>query len=212
MRIISTGKIKNLHTNNLDDFSISIGLDYQLTYTFENEWKDVTNKIVGQILKDSNGDNDKISKGLNDNLIQDAGWNWFRKTQHCNSSAYEWFYLTIDNKVEACCILYHPKNSVIDTKSISYIDYLAVAPWNRDTIIGKRKYSSLGLRLLSKCCDYIKSNHLYRYGFSLHSLPQTLPLYVKIGMIDYGKDKTKENLNYLEMTEDNTETMVKRYA
>lgn len=213
METIFTGTIQNLHTKSLDEFSIIKGLDHKLIFMFESEWKIVTNVIINKILEDSNNDMNKINKALNDNLIEDANWNWFNKISFCNSNLYEWFYLTVNNKVEACCVLYHPKNSKIDTEDISYIDYLAVAPWNRNTMLGKRKYASLGVKLLSNCCNHIKMNNFYRYGFSLHSLPQALKFYTeKLGMKDFGIDPTKENLNYLEMEEEKTEIMVGKYA
>jgi hypothetical protein len=212
LEIIGTGIIQNLHTNSLDNYSIIKGMDYAFIYKFESEWKNITNSILDIIINDAKGDNTKIKEGLDNNLIQDGGWNWFNKISFCNSDDYKWFYLTINNNVEACCIIYHPKNSKIDSKNISYIDYLAVAPWNRDTIIGKRKYASLGIKLLSTCCNHIKLSYSYRDGFSLHSLPQALPFYLKLGMKDFGIDVSKENLNYLEMEEVKTKIMVEKYA
>lgn len=207
MAIIHTAVICDLHTKQMKSLEIHQGLDMQLVLTFQKEWSDVLNVWVQDIIDQGKSLAETI-KLIEENHLSDAQWNWSNKMLACNSKEYEWFYLKIEDKVEAVCIIFHPKNSRIDTEEIFYVDFLAVAPWNRNTSYGSRQYSSLGTTLLSICSKQAKVDLSYRYGFSLHSLPQALSYYIKIGMIDYGIDTGKENLNYLEMDEENSKKLV----
>lgn len=211
MGIIHTGVICDLHTHQLKNLEVYQGLDIQLVLTFQKEWSDVLSSRLQDILDQGKSIDDTL-KLIEENQLGDAQWNWANKMLFCNAKGYEWYYLKIDDKVEAACILFHPKKSRIDTEEIFYVDYLAVAPWNRNTPYGNRQYAALGTTLLSICCKQAKVDLSYRYGFGLHSLPQALSYYTRIGMQDYGVDATKENLNYLEMDEASSEKLVADYV
>lgn len=212
LSLIFEGEIKCLLDNQMKSFQIYKGLDYSNIFSIDRKWSSYFDPIIDKIL-DTCSTDDQIRQMLNDYNISDCMWNWKNKTYHCQSDQYEWFFLLIEDNVEAVCITYHPKCSKFDQQSIIYVDFLAVAPWNRiNKYSATRKYSSLGSILLSNCCIYSKTSLSYRYGFSLHSLPQALGYYIKLGMKDFGIDANKENLNYLEMDESSSHKLVAQYV
>lgn len=211
MSVIYSGYIKDLHENQMKSFEVHKGLNVSTIVEFQQEWSLVLQERLQDIINKGKS-NEETLQMINDSHVGDVGWNWTRKILFCQSDQYEWFFVKIEEKVEAVCILLHPHNSRIDSKNIFYVDYLAVAPWNRNTSYGDRKYASLGTQLLSVCCNQTQIDLPYRNGFSLHSLPQALTYYTGIGMQDYGIDSTKENLNYLEMDEKNSEQLVVDYV
>lgn len=213
MHIVYSGTIDNLLDGETKRFDIYKGLDVQLVFAFQQEWSDVLKIRLQDIFNQANTKTQaELINMIEDNQLGDAHWDWSNKMLFCNSDKYDWFFVKIEDKVEAVCIILHPLNSKIDNENIFYVDYLAVAPWNRTTTYGDRKYASLGSRLLSICCNQSRIDLSYRCGFSLHSLPQALTYYTSIGMDDYGQDATKENLNYLEMSETNSEKLVAKYV
>lgn len=139
-------------------------------------------------------------------LIEDSHWQWNRKARVLLPPHYEWFFLEADKKIQAVMIIFHPKDSRIDKESIVYIDYLAVAPWNR-TITDRKKnnifheqyFKGLGTFVIQKANQFLGKKLKYREGFSLHSLPDAIPFYKNLGMINFGPDPTKQNLHYFEM-------------
>lgn len=212
MSVIYSGTIVNLHDGITEEFEVYKGLDMQLVLSFQREWSDVLRARLEDIILNRAKTQDELINMIEESQLGDAHWDWSRKMLSCYSDKYDWFFIKINGKVEAVCIILHPHNSKIDDKDIFYVDYLAVAPWNRNTPYGRRKYALLGTTLLSVCCNQSKVDLPYRYGFSLHSLPQSLTYYTRIGMDDYGRDIIKENLNYLEMSEENSKKLVAEYV
>lgn len=131
--------------------------------------------------------------------FQDAHWKWAEKCLALSTEDYIWFSLESSNDVETAIVIKHPHDSRFNSDAIYYIDYLAIAPWNRQNSISNRKFKGLGPMLMKEAGKYLNVQLKYREGFSLHSLPQASAFYTKIGMIDFGPDVTKQNLNYFEM-------------
>ncbi|WP_035274230.1 GNAT family N-acetyltransferase [Desulfogranum japonicum] len=129
---------------------------------------------------------------------QDSHWDWFAKSCRYSTDEYNWFFLIIDDKPQAACLTYHPKDSALSPNDIFYIEYLAVAPWNRNTGIKDRIFKGLGSILLSSVCDFACEKLNLTRRFSLHSLPQATTYYENIGMINV-PDRDKDLLKYYEM-------------
>jgi hypothetical protein len=123
------------------------------------------------------------------------------------SDEYEWFYLLSQGKPQGACVFYHPKESIIDEKDIFYIEYVAVAPWNRDTPVTNRKFKGIGTILIKCALNYAVDKLGLQYGFSLHSLSQAKNYYEKIGMINF-PEKDKDRLVYFEMPRDKSTEML----
>lgn len=129
---------------------------------------------------------------------QDSHWDWFAKSCSYRADEYNWFFLIIDDKPQGACLTYHPKDSALTPNNIFYIEYLAVAPWNRSTGIKKRIFKGIGSILLSTVCDFACSKLDLTRQFSLHSLPQAITYYENIGMINVPA-MDKDLLKYYEM-------------
>ncbi|MEN2500970.1 MAG: hypothetical protein MHMPM18_005118, partial [Marteilia pararefringens] len=133
--------------------------------------------------------------------IEDIGWNWGEKAIYYNTPDYKWFFLKAAQKIQAVLVLYHPKDSRIDGKKISYIDYLASADWNRVRPGHTPLYKNSARILMREAAKHSTNVLSYRPGFSLHSLPAAEGFYKKLGMKDLGLDAEKQNLLYLEAEE-----------
>lgn len=132
-------------------------------------------------------------------LGEDLQWDWLNKALHTNSPEYDWFILQCDSKIQGVLVAYHPKKSHTESGDVFYIDYLAAAPWNRDTPKTKAQYRGIGTSLVATVADYYIRVHSYKPGFLLHSLPAAEGYYQGIGMTDLGIDPSKENLRQFEM-------------
>jgi hypothetical protein len=213
LSIIYKGTITEDNSGVEKEFEIHQGLNPQFNIDMHNLWNKKNIELLQSIQSESNGDAAKLKLLLDDCMLEDYHWNWVGKVYDCFGSDYEWFYLIIDDIIQACCVIYHPKKSKMDEDDIFYVKYLAVAPWNRNTPFFKRKFGALGSILLGNCTVYSNSEYKYRYGFSLHSLPQALDYYVnKLGMSDYGIDSAEENLHYLEISENNSKDLAEKYV
>jgi hypothetical protein len=89
---------------------------------------------------------------------------------------------------------------------IVYVDYLAVAPWNRAPIQNPARYRGLGKLLLGVAVSISMTEGMEgRCG--LHSLVQSEGFYVRAGMTDLGMDLAAE-LRYFEFSADAAKTFV----
>jgi hypothetical protein len=138
---------------------------------------------------------------------QDKHWDWYRKACHYKSDENEWFFLMAENKPQGVCIFNHPKLSKLEPGNIFYIEYLAVAPWNRDSLVNKKKFNGIGTTLLKCAINYAMQTLKLQPGFSLHSLEQAVGYYLKIGM-KYIPSEDKPDLKFFEMDADATKKMV----
>jgi hypothetical protein len=81
--------------------------------------------------------------------------------------------------------------------SLVYVEYLAVAPWNRQSIQSPRRFSGCGSALLEFAV--LRSDELgYDGRVGLHSLPGSRTFYARLGFIDLGADQAEGDLHYFE--------------
>ena len=111
---------------------------------------------------------------------------------------FECFFIFSNDKPQGACLIYHPKDSIIDSENIFYIEFVAVAPWNRDNPMVERKFKGIGSAIIVCVLDFAIKTLGLKPGFSLHSLPQAIGYYKKIGMENY-PERDKPNLAYFEM-------------
>lgn len=135
--------------------------------------------------------------------VADLGWPWDKIVNQASTQEFDrkTFYLTIMDDVEGVVHIKYPKQSKQDSAlRVVYIDFVAVAPWNRGVLENKR-YSGVGSVLISHVIEFSNSE-----GFSgligLHSLFQAEGFYKKIGMIDFGRDTSYGNMLYFELPHD----------
>jgi len=144
---------------------------------------------------------DELAKVLLSMQTEDSHWDWSTKASLLNSEGYEWFYLVADGKPQGVCVIYHPKESVLSKANIFYVDFLAVAPWNRDCSIRKRQLKGVGTALLRAALRYSVSHLKLSAGFSLLSLPQAAMYYKKLKMVNL-KEHDDGLLTYFELPAD----------
>lgn len=192
---ISAGTI--LDSNNISvNYRIDIGWDIAAANACDLSWRAYRIKLAEFL--DSNYNSSEITDVLRSIPTEDLHWCWERKSKAFYSDEYSWFFFHTDNEVEAVCLTYHPKSSELTGDNIFYIEYIAIAPWNRDDPLAPKKYKGIGSLLIKEVLKYFKNNQSYDFGFSLHSLPQAVGFYEYIGM-QHISNADKDSLLYFEM-------------
>ncbi|MDT4847396.1 hypothetical protein FQZ97_814490 [compost metagenome] len=182
-------------------YEIHRGLNPLLVLQLREQWEAEKAKILRQILDDypkAAEDNELFYEQILAHGLADFGWRWLDKAMVLNTDEYHWFFLKADEKIQAVCIIYHPKASRLDGDRIFYVDYVASAYWNRDRPGHAKQFGSVSRILISHASHFAINILGYRPGFSLHSLPTAEGYYKSLGMIEFEADVDKENLRYYE--------------
>ncbi len=187
-------------------YVINHGRDPLASHQCDQFWGDFNYKLL-EFVKEQQYSEDELQSVLNGLLIEDGHWDWLAKSCTYHSDEYNWFYLIVEDKVEAVCLIYHPKESAFDSGDIFYIEYVAVAPWNRPNPIRRQKFKGLGSILVKSVVGFAVNELGLRPGFSLHSLPGAEGFYINLGM-QYFPDFQKGAMKYFEMPEDKASAMV----
>ncbi|WP_345860127.1 GNAT family N-acetyltransferase [Shewanella algae] len=195
--ILEDGVIRDTYGTD-HPYQISQGWDFGCAIVCDESWQEFNLLILDKIGSSSIEERQSL---LDDSSLEDSHWNWLQKHQHCYDSAYEWFYFIADNSPQAACLVYYPYLSEgTGRKDIFYIEFLAVAPWNRPNIISQQKFKGIGTMLLKAVTSFSDNKLKLSKGFSLHSLPKAEGYYEKIGMTRF-LSRDKDGLGYFEMLE-----------
>lgn len=84
-------------------------------------------------------------------------------------------------------------------QGLVYVDYVEVAPWNRDGWLPHRLFHSVGSHFLGVAI-HLSGQLGFEGRIGLHSLPQADSFYRHRQMTDLGVDADYEHLHYFEMT------------
>jgi hypothetical protein len=185
-------------------FTVCNGLDLPTILKLELDWGAEKAKIFAQLIEDHPEvleDQERFREVMDEYQLSDHHWNWITKARHLGTQEYFWFFLIAEDKAQAACIIKHPKHSRIDNAGIFYIDYLAVAYWNRDREKYIRRFKGVGTALIMHAVKYSIEVLGYRPGFSLHSLPSAEGYYRQLKMAEYDKDPDYHDLIYFEAPE-----------
>ena len=129
----------------------------------------------------------------------DAHWNWAEKRASILEASQRMYALVARDSVEALMCLDLSAYSMIRKKPVTnivYVDYLAVAPWNRAAIQQRPRFKGLGKIMLGVAVSISLEEEMDgRCG--LHSLPQSEGFYTRVGMKDTGL-LDKHHLKYFE--------------
>jgi hypothetical protein len=188
------------------EYSIEHGLNMNSAAACEQLWTQFKLEILDYIEK-QNYSEEELSKVMSDIQTEDYHWNWVVKSHVCSAAEYEWFFLFADNKPQGVCLIYHPKKSVLHVNDIFYVEFVAVAPWNRGNPFQSKIFGGVGTTLIKCALNYAVKVLGLHQGFSLHSLPQACDYYIKIGMLN-DKSNNKEGLEYFEMPENIAKEML----
>lgn len=130
---------------------------------------------------------------------QDAHWRWRTKCTVAPGSNRKIFALLNIGEVEAAMLLHFGRQSRVAGQPlpIVYVDYVAVAPWNRKEIQNPQRFRHLGTVLLGTAVA-VSSSMGFEGRCGLHSLPQSEGFYRRIGMADFDIDLAYSSLRYFE--------------
>ena len=136
---------------------------------------------------------------------EDASWNWsdllqdFRLLQRQNLGEYEFQVLRCRRQVQGLMIVEIAHHmSPVTRNPIVYVEYIAVAPWNRPGIQDPRRFSGCGRVLIRMAAK--RSQALgYSRVVGLHSLPGSRGFYRSSGLKDFGPDPQEDGLHYFEL-------------
>lgn len=205
--VISQGLL-NKTDGSKEPYGIVCGWNLELSKNCDTQWAEHNFNFFQYIQKNvKEEDLDKVLESLQ---IEDNHWSWFNKSMHFYADGYKWFYLLAEDKIQGTCVIYQPKESVIGEGNIFYIEFIAVAPWNRKTLIADKEYKGVGTILITAILKYALSRFALRPGFSLHSLPQATGYYEKLGMINCVA-QDKDRLKYYEIPMTEAELLMKSY-
>jgi len=144
---------------------------------------------------------EKWNKTLGKFGVPDAHWDWRTKCDVAPSSNRKIFALINADEVEAVMLLHFGKMSREANHALPlvYVDYLAVGPWNRESIQNPQRFRKLGTVLLGSAVN--TSIAMGREGrCGLHSLLQAEGFYRRIGMNDFDIDSAYQSLRYFEFS------------
>lgn len=182
------------------DFAIHHGWNITLGHACDKYWREY-NLTLMKFIDDQKYDDHRLKTVLAGIQIDDAHWDWLVKSYVHRTDEYKWLFLVANGKPQGACLIYHPKASAVGSGDIFYIEYIAVAPWNRSNPMEPRLFKAIGSILIKHLICYAHSELNLRYGFSLHALPKAVGFYEKLGMVGHALSD-KAPLKYFEMTED----------
>lgn len=181
MDIIETGNIAD-YSGIEHEYKIIHGKNIDYNVLLNRTWKTFELTILQKFLESGMKD-DEVIQLLRDLQFHDIHWNWMTKYIHYSDDlVYDWFFITDEDSIQAVSLTMHPKESVFEKDNIFYIEYIAVAPWNRTSEKYQKKYGGLGTRIIKAICGYFSEKCKYRPGFSLSAVPEAKAFYQKIGM------------------------------
>ena len=125
---VARGVILNNLTNINEDYKITFGWDVLAACRCDTSWKAFRLRLADYLGTLSENDREHEAKKIQS---EDDHWEWFNKSILLKRDEYKWFFFRSPNEIEAACLIYHPKQSALSTKNVFYIEFIAVAPWNR---------------------------------------------------------------------------------
>lgn len=194
--IIEEGKLQR-SSGDMVTYSIVLGWNIISSMECDKSWGR-SNLELFEYIDQQNFSDAKLAEVLGSIQTEDHHWDWFAKSATILSDQYKWFYLYADNKPQGACVIYHPKDSAFGDSQIFYVEFVAVAPWNRKCLVRDRELLGVGSTLLRAALKYSVETLGLTPGFSLHSLPQACAWYKKIKMVNV-QDRDKGALLYFEM-------------
>lgn len=194
--ILAQGFLTNSATDEVE-YSVHCGWDIVKALACDKEWGRFNVKLLAHI-EEKYTDEALRTEALEKSSFEDHHWDWFTKSALYKSDEHLWFFLYSEGLPQAACLIFHPKESALSAGNIFYIEYIAVAPWNRRNVMQDRTFAGVGTRILKHAVEHCRDILNLMPGFSLHALPGAMPFYEKIGMLRE-KRLDKGVLAYYEM-------------
>lgn len=180
-------------------YRIVHGWSLESSFECDTSWKQGWLALFQQI-QQIEPDETKQSELLATISTEDFHWDWFKKAVAYSTDEYEWFHLYADGKPQAACLIYHPKPSALERGDIFYVEFVAVAPWNRKCDFRVRDFGRLGETILRAAQRFAVKELKLRPGFGLHSLPKAEGFYTNINMVKVPGEE-KDTMLYFELSQ-----------
>lgn len=203
--VIDNGKLRNSSGND-KEYSISMGWNIKSASECQNLWE-AHNLELFKFIEEQEFDDEELTTALESIQIEDIHWDWVGKSCLFKSDEYKWFFLYADEKPQGACLIYQPKSSALTKLNIFYVEFLAVAPWNRTCTVRQRDYFDVGSIILKAVLKFATEKLDLKPGFSLHSLPQADAYYRKLKMVNIAENN-KGNLLYFELPHADAEQLL----
>jgi hypothetical protein len=179
-------------------YDLYCGWDFVLARACDREWGNF-NLALMEFIQNQKHSQEELEKILAVVQLEDAHWDWLSKSALHNSNEYVWFFIAAEGKPQGACLIYHPQKSALTDDDIFYIEYVAVAPWNRKNPMTPKSFSGVGSLLIKAAIKHATIKLGLKHGFSLHALAQAASFYEKIGMTPQ-PNLDKPRLRYFEMS------------
>lgn len=204
--IIKQGSIVDTHNDVHSFWFAHNNRDARPNFDCRKSWLDFKLSLLGNY---SVSNDDELFSLIDRTCFHDIHWNWNNKfSYYKDENKYDWFYIATEDEIQAIALTSHPVESEFDNQPIFYIEYIAVAPWNRKSDCYERRFSGVGSLLIKCISNYFADCHNYRYGFALAAVPQAEGFYRKIGMTAI-PDKNHDGLLFFEFMEQNASSFIK---
>jgi len=200
--------VVNQETKEVRQLSLIEGLSAENLIFVAREWssrlKAIRDKavIAFQALPDAERTEQMWEDKLGELGAQDWDWDWEDKAnKKFVGSGYRVLGILDGGCVEALMVLNLSWSSRLDATRAAlsvYVEYVAVAPWNRRQISLTPRFGGLGKVLLNIAVT-ISTEEGMQGRCGLHSLLQAEGFYKRIGMQDLGLDDA-EQLKYFEFS------------
>ncbi len=196
--VIANGTLKGADGITIK-YNTHSGWDIAKAYACDNEWGAFNVSILAHIASNYK-DKKSVDAALENTSLEDYHWEWFKKSAAFRTEQYRWYFMIANDKIQAACLIFQPKTSAFQEGNIFYVEYIAVAPWNRPNPMQERLCFGVGTTILRNAVEHCMITLNLKPGFSLHALPKAIPFYEKIGMLPH-PPMDKDQLPYFEMPE-----------
>lgn len=183
------------------DYEMFVGWNIQAANLCDETWGVFNIKLM-RYIRAQNYSPEELAAVLSKVQLDDSHWRWVEKSLFKTDTQYEWFFLMAEGFPQAACLIFYPKLSAINGQSIFYIEYIAVAPWNRENPMAGRAFKGVGKVLLDHICTHATQTLGLLPGFSLHALDKATGFYNSIGMLRFPQFD-KPSLPFFEMPPSN---------
>ncbi len=197
LQVIQQGELTHVSGRKIP-FKIVHGWDARASIQCDALWKAAWLALFEQI-EQAEPDETKRAEILDSISMEDAHWRWFDKAIFHRGDEYEWFHLHADDKPQAACLIYHPEPSALEPGDIFYVEFVAVAPWNRSCKLRSREFGGLGKIILCAAQRFAVKELRLRPGFCLHSLPKAEGFYTNLKMVKVPGKEDEQALAYYEL-------------
>ncbi|MCU7370738.1 hypothetical protein PEC18_07545 [Paucibacter sp. O1-1] len=178
-------------------YKLLLGWNIGLTNRCDDTWGTFTIQLF-RFIKAQNYSDEQRKAVLSAIQCDDSHWRWLEKSLLNQGDEYKWFFLMAEGEPQAACLIFHPKPSAFDGQGVFYIEYVAVAPWNRKNPMAEQVFVGLGTLMVREASHYAVKTLGLRPGFSLHALPRAAGFYDSIGMSRFPA-LDKDSMPYFEM-------------